>query len=318
MQEPIASPTDDPERISRVLNEAVDAARACHDGSPAEYPELACADVRQTSAAAVLMNGTCILAGDAQTHSFSLQSAAKLILLAGLLEDRGSGVVFSIVGSEPSGEGFASLTRLETRSARPANPLINAGAIALCGLLPGPLEERLGFIESWAQKLSGRRLHVNQRVLASERRTGDRNRAIAYLLKSTGILQSSVDDTLETYFALCSLEASVRDAAHLACVLASSGRDPLGARILSEDTAASVVALMATCGMYDESGTHLRTTGLPAKSGVSGVIVAVALGRAGLAVASPRISERGGSIRGHLILRDVANRLGWHFARYSR
>ena len=107
----------------------------------------------------------------------------------------------------------------------------------------------------------------------------------------------------------------MREAAHLAGVLAASGRIPKGDRILSVDTAATVVALMATCGMYDESGTYLRTTGLPAKSGVSGIIVAVAVGRAGVAVASPRINERGGSVRGHLILQELGLKLGWHFAR---
>ena len=310
------TPVEDPKRIAQILAQAVESAKACNDGNPADYiPELATPDVQKTSAAVSLVGGPCILAGDAETHRFSLQSVAKLILLAGLLEERGSDVIFSNVGSEPSGEGFASLARLDTLGSRPANPLINAGAIALCGLLKGPLEERLAFVETWAERLCGARLHVNQRVLASERRTGDRNRAIAYLLKSTGILQNAVDETLETYFTLCSLEASVREAAHLASVLASSGVDSKGNRMLSEDTATTVVALMATCGMYDESGTYLRTTGLPAKSGVSGVIVAVAVGHAGVAVASPRINQRGGSVRGHLILQELGQKLGWHFAR---
>jgi glutaminase len=316
MQTDALSAAEDLQQIAQVLVGAVEHARACNDGQPADYiPELASADVQKTSAAVSLVGSNCILAGDADTHRFSLQSAAKLILLAGLLEDRGSDFIFSHVGSEPSGDGFASLAKLDSRGARPANPLINAGAIALCGTLQGPLEERLRFIETWAERLSGAELHVNQRVLASERRTGDRNRSIAHLLKSTGILQNSVDETLETYFALCSLEASVREAAHLASVLAASGVSPKGERIVGPDTATTVVALMATCGMYDESGTYLRTTGLPAKSGVSGVIVAVAVGRAGVAVASPRINQRGGSVRGHLILQELGEKLGWHFAR---
>ena len=104
------------------------------------------------------------------------------------------------------------------------------------------------------------------------------------------------------------------DAARFAGLLARGGVDADGRRVLSTRTAAAVVALMASCGLYDESGAHLVTTGLPAKSGVSGVIIAVAPGRAGIAVSSPRINERGGSVRGHSVLRDLSARLGLHFA----
>jgi glutaminase len=182
------------------------------------------------------------------------------------------------------------------------------------GQLPGNLEDRLAWIERWAERLYGTRLAINNRVWASERRTGDRNRAIGWLLRSAGRLDR-VEETLEAYFALCSLEAGVAEASHLPAVLAGRGLAPgTGERVLSARTASAVVALMATCGMYDESGAYLLSTGLPAKSGVSGVIVAVATGRAGIAVASPRVNAKGGSVRGHAMLRDLSARLGWHFA----
>lgn len=302
--------------IEAVLARAVAEARGCSEGITASYiPELSTVDPEQTSAAIMLPSGHTVLAGDAAQHRFTLQSAAKLIVLAGALEDLGPQVVFSTVGSEPSGESFASIAQLDTRGPLPANPLVNAGSIALCGILPGPLEERIAWIERWAHKLCGTELHINSRVYASERRTGDRNRAIAYLLRGSGILTDRVDDTLDVYFSLCSLEATVAQAAHLGCVLACNGVGPQGQRVLSEDTASRVVALMASCGMYDESGTYLMNTGLPAKSGVSGVIVAVALGHGGVGVASPRLNARGGSVRGHLVLEHVARELGWHFAR---
>ena len=128
------------------------------------------------------------------------------------------------------------------------------------------------------------------------------------------MLSGPVDDVLEMYFALCSLEASVVEAARLAAILAAGGIAPGGERVLSARTASTVVAIMATCGMYDESGAHLVATGLPAKSGVSGVIVAVAPGRAGIAVFSPRINQKGGSVRGHQMLSHLSAALGWHFA----
>lgn len=314
------APVDDAAQIERVLTEAVQAARASTEGHPATYiPELAHADVEATSAGVVLMDGRTLRAGDHATHRFTLQSSAKVVLLAGLLEDRGEDAVFSVVGKEPSGGGFASIARLETHGPRPANPLVNAGAIALCGQLAGDLEDRLAWLESWIERLYGERLNVNQRVLASERRTGDRNRALAYLLRHNRVLSGSVDDTLEAYFTLCSYEAHVGVVARLGAVLASEGLDPgSGRRVLSRRAASIVVSLMATCGMYDESGAYLADTGLPAKSGVSGIIVAVAPGRAGIAASSPRINSKGGSVRGHIVLSHLAHTLGWHFASPGR
>ncbi len=237
------------------------------------------------------------------------------MLLCGLLEDIGPERVFSTVGTEPSGGGFAALARLETHGPLPANPLINAGAIALCGLLEGNLEDKLGWLDDWMTRLTGAQLHVNARVLASERRTGHRNRAIAHLLRAHDLFQGDPEETLEVYFSLCSYVARVSEASRLAAVLAAAGQAPGGGPApLSRTTAASVVALLATCGMYDESGAHLLSFGIPAKSGVSGVILGVVPARAGIAVASPRINARGSSVRGLSILRTLSQQLGWHFA----
>lgn len=310
------APVVDRARIERILGDAVEAARVVHEGGPATYiPELAHADLEATSAAVTLMDGTTLATGDHATHRFTLQSSAKVLLLAGLLEERGEEAVFSVVGKEPSGGGFASVARLETHGPQPANPLVNAGAIALCGQLPGNLEDRLGWLEQWIERLYGERLVVNPRVLASERRTGDKNRALAYMLRAGGVIGGSVDEVLETYFTLCSYEATVEQVSRLGAVLATEGVHPgTDRRVLSRRCSSVVVSLMATCGMYDESGAYLADTGLPAKSGVSGVIVAVAPGRGGIAVSSPRINAKGGSVRGHTILRSLAHVLGWHFA----
>lgn len=299
--------------IQEALDAAVARARTIGDGAPATYiPELATVDPELTSACVALPDGRTFTAGD--RHRFTLQSSAKLALLTGLLEERGPDAVFAVVGTEPTGGSFASVAELEWRGPKPGNPLINAGAIALVARLDGDLEQRLGWIERWAERLYGARLPIHQRTWVSERRTGHRNRAIAHVLKGAGALQGSVDEVLEAYFALCSLEADVTQAARLPAVLAAGGIAPGGERVISARTAATVVSLMATCGMYDESGAHLAATGLPAKSGVSGVIVAVAPGRAGIAVSSPRINARGGSVRGHAMLRDLSAALGWHFA----
>ncbi|MFT4628595.1 MAG: glutaminase [Myxococcota bacterium] len=293
------------------LDAAVLASRALGGGAPAAYiPELRGVDPQTVGLAVTLADGTTCVAGDGPR--FTLQSAAKLIVLCGLLEERGLDAVLDVVDVEPSGTGFASIAALETKGPRPANPLVNAGAIALCGQLGGNLEDRLGWLEDWCVRLFGERLPVNARVLASERRTGDRNRAIAYLLQSAGVLTDATA-TLEIYFSLCSLEADVGIASRLPALLAARGRRN-GVTVLTPDTAARVVAIMATCGMYNESGRFLVQTGMPAKSGVSGVIVAVANGRAGVAVHSPPVNPRGSSVRGLYLLERLSHEHGWHFA----
>jgi glutaminase len=304
------------ERIQSALNNAVEKARRNHAGQPADYiPELAHVPLERTSAAVLLTSGECLGAGDVDEHTFTFQSSAKLLPLIGLLEERGPVEVFETVGSEPSGDSFGSVARLETHGPKPANPLINSGAIALCGQLPGTIDKRVAWLERWAERLYGAPIAIEERVRESERRTADRNRSIAYFLKHGGVLQGDVEDTLSVYFALCSLHGGVRHAAHLPAILANGGVKPgSDQRLLSKQTVAVVVSIMATCGMYNESGNYLVATGMPAKSGVSGVIVAVVPGVGGVAVSSPRLNEKGGSVRGHLILRELSRNLGWHFA----
>lgn len=309
-------PVTDLSIIQRVLDSSLEKSRRNRQGEPASYiPDLANVPLERTSGAILMTSGELLSAGDAAEHRFTLQSSAKLLTLIGLLEERGPVEVFDIVGSEPSGDSFGSVARLETHGPKPANPLINSGAIALCGQLQGTLERRVGWIRKWAERLYGRPIPIDESVQANEKLNADRNRAIAYFLKHGGVLHGDVNETLDVYFALCSLSAGVHEAAHLTAILAHGGLRPgTTERVLSKQTVAIVVSIMATCGMYNESGNYLVATGIPAKSGVSGVIVAVVPGIAGIAVSSPRLNEKGGSVRGHLILRELSRQLGWHFA----
>lgn len=306
-------------RIQTVLHDAVQLARANGDGELASYiPELAAVPPEFTSAAIMLCNGERLVAGDFAQHRFTMQSVAKVILLAGFLEETGERKVFSWINAEPSGLPFSSATQLDIFGPVPANPLINAGAILLCSNISGNREARFAWLERWAEKLLGGRVTANQNVFRSELATGDRNRALTYLMKSNGVIRGEVEEILETYFYLCSLEVDITQAAHLGMLLANGGKSAEGTTILSERTVANVVSVMATSGLYDESGVHLLRTGLPAKSGVSGLIVAVATGIAGIAVGSPRVNPKGGSVRGHLILEHLSRQLGWHFAFQQR
>lgn len=300
--------------IKSQLETAVKESSLILDGAVANYiPELANADVGVVGAAIHLSDGTEIVAGDIK-QEFTLQSVAKLIVLIGLMEEYGEDKIFSWINAEPTGFSFSSVAQVDRYGPIPSNPMVNAGAIALCSHIPGDNQARSLWLDQWAERLFGQPLAVNGKVFASERATGDRNRAIAYLLKSNKVLTLRVEDALETYYYLCSYQANTQIAAYLPTLLANGGVAPDGKRVISERTSNCVVSIMATCGLYDESGMHLVRTGMPAKSGVSGLIVAVATGRGGIAAYSPLLNSKGGSIRGHHILAKMSRELDWHFA----
>lgn len=303
------------EHITRLLGQATEDARHNHQGIIADYiPELANVSPELTSCAVMLADGNLIQGGDYESHVLTLQSVSKLVVLIGLMEEYGPEKLFTWIDAEPTGYHFSSLAQVERYGPIPANPMVNAGAIALCSRIPGNEKARVKWLDHWVQKLFGQALKINKKVLTSELATSDRNRAIAYLLQSEGQLGLPVEETLQTYFYLCSYDCTVGQAVYLPTILANGGLAPNGSRIISEEVSNIVIAIMATCGLYDESGMHLVTTGMPSKSAVSGLIVAVATGRGGIAVASPRLNAKGGSVRGHLILKRMSYELDWHFA----
>lgn len=302
-------------KLQQVIDDAVALAKQNHDGSVANYiPELAQVPEDLTGVAITLNDGTCLMAGDANSQLITLQSTAKVVLLIGLLEEFGGDEIFKWVKYEPSGDDFASIARLDQFGPRPSNPMLNSGAIALSSHVPGHTEQRLTWLEEWMAKCFGEKLRLDHKVYASERRTGDRNRSLAYLLKSNGMLIDNVDDVLDTYFYLCSFEATVKQASYLPMLLANGGKSPHGLQVISIETVRTVVSIMSTCGLYNETGTHMVRTGLPAKSGVSGFILACAPRRAGIAVASPRVNSKGTSMRGAIMLEHISREMGWHFA----
>ena len=303
------------DNIAKVLAQAVEDSRENIDGRVADYiPELTNVDAEYVAGAIRLQDGEIITTGDSKEYKFTLQSVSKLVLLIGLMEEFGSDTVFSWINVEPSGQSFASIGYLDRYGPMPSNPLINAGAIALCGRIPGNTEEQTTWVKKWSNKLFDAELTFSDNVFNSEFISADRNRSLAYLMKSTGIITRDVEEVLIPYFSLCSYEVNIEQATYLPMLLANGGLAPDGKRVFSETTSNQVVSIMATCGLYNESGINLVKTGLPAKSSVSGLIVAVATGRGGIAVMSPRVNKKAGSVRGHLILNALSKSLGWHFA----
>ncbi|HAT1849596.1 TPA: glutaminase A [Legionella pneumophila] len=300
----------------QLLEELVHAAELNQEGKTADYiPELANVNQELTAIAVQALGEKTLAYSNNPLHPVTLQSTGKMIPLIGLLEEFGADQLFEWVKVEPSGDDFASITRLEQFGPKPSNPMLNAGAIALCSRIPGVGEQQFRWLEHWVQKLFNQRLSINPLVFASEKRTGNRNRALAYLLKSRNNLGADVHETLDLYFALCSYEAMLDQMLYLPAVLGNKGQDPdTGEQILSIETCKITLAIMATCGLYDETGTHMVKTGMPAKSGVSGYTIAVVPGKAGIVVLSPRVNAKGNSIRGEIMLEGLSKAMNWHFA----
>ncbi len=300
-----------------LLEELVHSAELNHEGKTADYiPELANVNPNLTAIAVNVLNEQSIFYSNVNTlPPITLQSTAKLIPLIGLLEELGEKQLFEWVKVEPSGDDFASITRLEQFGPKPSNPMLNAGAITLCSHIPGVGEQQFAWLEYWVQKLFSQRLSINPLVFASEKRTGDRNRSLAYLLKSRNKLGTDITGTLDLYFALCSYEATLEQMLYLPSLLANGGVDVNnGEQIISRETCKITLAIMATCGLYDETGTHMVKAGMPAKSGVSGYTLAVVPSKAGIVVLSPRVNAKGNSIRGELMLEGLSKKMDWHFA----
>lgn len=261
-------------------------------------PELAKADPNQFGICLVTMDGVAYSVGDSE-QLFTIQSISKPFVYATALADRGRDFVARRVGVEPSGDAFNSIS-LHPQTGAPFNPMINAGAIASTSLVNGDTPEaQWQRIESALAAYMGRDISVDESVYRSESETGFRNRAIAWMLKNFGITDGDPMASLENYFRQCAILVNCRDLAYMAATLANGGVHPLsGTRALPAEHVERVLSVMATCGMYDYAGSWLYEVGIPAKSGVGGGIIAALPGRIGIGVYSPRLDEKGNSLRG--------------------
>lgn len=275
-------------------------------GQVASYiPELKKADPRMAGVALMTPQGL-FEAGDSRVD-FTLQSISKVISLLVALEQRGVEAVFSKVGSEPTGDSFNSIVKLETSEQKPLNPMINAGAIAVCSLIPGSsVEDRFARIADLLEKILGRPVEVDESVYKSEKETGHRNRALAYFLKDINGLEGDVEEVLDLYFRQCSIMVNCADLAHIGMFLATKGIGDDGTPIVSAKAVRLASAFMVTCGMYNGSGEFAIQVGIPAKSGVSGGILGVVPGQYGVATFGPALDRKGNSVVGISMLRRLS------------
>ena len=287
--------------------------QSSREGSVATYiPELSNVDPDGFGICIVTADGRVFETGDS-CRPFTIQSISKPLTFGMALEEFGDERVARHVGVEPSGDAFNSI-ELQRGTNRPYNPMINTGAITITALLHTRHADRT--FQAVLDRLSaaaGRPLSVDEAVFESEQRTGHRNRAIAHLLLNFGVVHEEAERALDVYFRQCAILVTCRDLAMIAATLSNMGRHPVtGAQVFDLASVKHMLAIMFTCGMYDYSGEWAYRVGVPAKSGVSGGVMAVVNRQMGMATYSPRLDARGNSARGIDVCVELAARFGLH------
>lgn len=283
------------------LSQLFEHCRANRGGEVATYiPQLARVHPEKYALSVCTIDGQRFSQGDVSDR-FCLQSTCKPINYALALESQGEQVVHKHVGREPSGREFNELSL--NKDNLPHNPMINAGAIMCCSLL-NPEQtpaDRFDYVLNTWERLACERPNFNNSVYLSERRTADRNFALAYFMRENNAFPKGVDilNVLEFYFQCCSIELTAEGMAIAAATLANAGVNPVTEeRIFTPKTVQNCLSLMYSCGMYDFSGEFAFKIGLPAKSGVSGALMVVVPNVAGFCIWSPRLDRHGNSVRG--------------------
>jgi glutaminase len=300
------------EEVAHLVTEAYELYRSNADGTVADYiPALASASPDLFGISVVGVRGRSFEIGDVDVH-FSIQSVSKPFVFALVCEEVGYENARHQLGVNSTGFPFNSLMAVELNDDRTMNPLVNAGAIATTSLVPGDTaEQKFERVRQGLSRFAGRELSLSEDVYTSEASSNMRNQGIARLLESYGRLYFDPDAATDVYTRQCSLEVTVHDLAAMAATLANGGVNPeTTERVLKPGVCRRVLAVMATAGLYELSGDWLYEIGVPGKSGVSGGIVTVSPGKGGLATFSPPLDPAGNSVRGQLVTKYLAERIG--------
>ncbi len=304
------------------VQKAVDAAyakfRTLKEGKNADYiPALAKVDPNLFGIAVVTADGKVYTAGDIKTE-VSIQSISKVFTMAQVIQEQGLESIEKRIGVDATGARFNSIIAVEGvramsgAGAPEMNPLVNPGAISATSMVTGANADAVWKkILDFHNDSAGRSLTVLQDVYKSESDSNQRNQAIGALMLAYGYIKTNWQQAVDLYTRQCSIGVNAKDLATMAATLAAGGKNPVtGKQVLDAAKVPGVLAVMATAGLYDDSGKWLYHTGLPAKSGVGGGIIAVSPGKFGIAVISPPLDEAGNSIRAQRAIADISNALG--------
>jgi glutaminase len=308
------APTD----VQRAVDAAYSKFRSLQEGKNADYiPALAKVDPNLFGIAVVTADGKVYTAGDIKTE-VSIQSISKVFTMAQVIQEQGLESIEKRIGVDATGARFNSIIAVEGvrtvvgTGAPEMNPLVNPGAISATSMVTGANSDAVWKkIMDFHNDSAGRQLTVLQDVYKSESDTNQRNQAIGALMLAYGYIKSNWQQAVDLYTRQCSIGVNAKDLATMAATLAAGGKNPVtGKQVIDAAKVPGVLAVMATAGLYDDSGKWLYHTGLPAKSGVGGGIIAVSPGKFGIAVVSPPLDDAGNSIRAQRAITDISNALG--------
>jgi len=302
------------------IQSALDAALAKYqtlkEGKNADYiPALAKVDSNIYGIALVTPDGKVYTAGDVKSE-VSIQSISKVFTMAKVMEESGPDAIANTIGVDATGMRFNSIVSIEfsqkTLGGPEMNALVNPGAIAATSMVKGATRDAVwNSILSFYSDFAGRPLSVNQEVFKSEADTNQRNQAIGYLMYAYGYIKANPLQATDVYTEQCSVSVNAKDLAMMAATLANAGKNPVtGKQVMKAENVPKVLAVMATAGLYDDSGKWLFRTGLPGKSGVGGGVIAVSSGKFGIAVISPPLDDAGNSVKAQKAIADISNALG--------
>lgn len=276
---------------------------------------LANVDPKLFGVAIVTVKGKVYAAGNSE-YAFPIESLSKPFTLALVMQDQKEAAVVEKIGVEPTGMPFNSVLAIEAQKFmrdRPAgNPLVNAGAIAAVSLVNATSkEERWERIRRAYDKFAGTQLQFNKEVYKSEMKTNQHNRGIAELLRSYKRLYADPVETVEVYTKQCSVGVTTTQLAKMGATLANGGVNPVtGTQAVDAKFVPKILSVMMMAGFYDGAGRWAWDTGLPAKTGVGGGIVAVVPGRFAIAAFSPPLDTHGNSVRAAKTIHYISEQLG--------
>jgi glutaminase len=306
-----ATTTIDTGNIEAALNDAYTKYKDLKEGKNADYiPELAKVPSEQFAIVIVTADGQVYSKGDIDAL-YSIQSISTVITLAKNIDDFGAKAIQDKIGVDPTGQKFNSAIIVEERKGKEINPLVNAGAIASTSMIKGSnYEEKWNTIMQIHNDFAGRQLAVNDPVYKSEAATNQHNQALASLMNSFERMYFDPAQSVDIYTKQCAIKVNTKDLAEMAATFANGGTNPVTKKkVVSPEAVAHTLPVMATCGLYDDSGIWFYNVGVPAKSGVGGGIIAVIPGQYGIAAFSPRLDEAGNSVRAQKAITDIVNKL---------
>ncbi|HEX4822689.1 MAG TPA: glutaminase A [Candidatus Polarisedimenticolaceae bacterium] len=305
-----------PADINAAMKAAFDKYKDLKEGANADYiPALAKVDSKIYGIALVTADGKVYTTGDIKSE-VSIQSISKVFTLAKVIEEQGPEAIASTIGVDATGMRFNSIIAVEMAQKMLGGPemnsLVNPGAIATTAMVKGANRDAIWKnILDFYGDFAGRPLSVNQEVFKSESDTNQRNQAIGMLMYAYGYIKAEPNRATDIYTEQCSVSVNAKDLATMAATLANGGKNPIsGKQVMKNENVSKVLAVMATAGLYDDSGKWLYRTGLPGKSGVGGGIIAVSPGKFGIAVISPPLDAAGNSVRAQKAIADISNALG--------